>query len=107
MEKSRHFGLTSELTCRIPIWVGFVIDPGLCFPAGLQVQTGAMHLSLYAENPSSWVVVWLQVHGGDVTCLSIESEERIGRKREFILMREFIKCNYIALSKMHNSIKLL
>lgn len=46
-------------------------------PAGCQVQGGAMMLS-QIEKASPWIVVKLQVHGWDVTCLTIESKRRVG-----------------------------
>ena len=57
----------------------------LRFHAGCQVQGGAVQLPLQAEKACPGVVVWLQVHGGDVASLAIESKERIENKREFIL----------------------
>lgn len=39
-----------------------------------------MNLSLQGEKACPRVVVWLQVHGGDITSLAIESEERVARK---------------------------
>lgn len=55
----------------------------LRFPAESQVQGGAMQLSLQAVQACTRVVVWLQVHGGYVTCFAVESEERITSKRLF------------------------
>lgn len=46
-------------------------------PAGCQVQGGAMMLSQVVKA-STWIVVKLQIHGRDVTCLTIESKRRVG-----------------------------
>lgn len=61
-----------------------------------------MQLSLQAENTCSWVVVRLQIHGGDVTSLAIESGEKITRRKK--LYRSVVHNS--SFERQHSELKL-
>lgn len=44
--------------------------------ADCQVQGGVVVLSQVVKT-GPWIVVWLQIHGRDVTCLTLESKRRV------------------------------
>ena len=53
-----------------------------------------MQLSLQAEEAGTWVVVWLQVHGRDVTSLVIVPKERNARRRSYFNLYVIISFSF-------------
>lgn len=73
-------------------------------PTTGQIQVGAVRVNLPAVETCARIVIWLQVHGGDVSHLAIEPAERMEPNVDFnsklIFMDLRCFCTMLARSKI-------